>query len=628
MKRIRMTMAQAVVRFLDQQYVSYDGKEHKFVNGVFSIFGHGCCVGMGEALADTRNDHSLRVFQGRNEQGMANAAVAYAKQKNRLAIMPCLSSIGPGATNMITAAATATVNRIPALFLPGDNFASRQPDPVLQQIERFHDLSLTVNDAFRPVCVFWDRIVRPEQIMSSLLQAMRVLTSPADTGAVCISLSQDVQGEAYDYPAEFFEKRVHVIKRVEPSSEEISMAVNLISKKKKPLLLLGGGVRYSFAGEEFLKLAHQCNIPFAETQAGKGVVPFDNELNLGGMGVTGTKAAIETAKETDCLIAVGTRLNDFVTASKSAFYNKDLDVIAINASAFDTVKLNALPIVADARQTLCALSKELEKVGYKSADSTEGTGGQSEIARRLKDWRAEVDRLYSLEDKVLPQTAVIGDLNEKLLPNDAIVVNASGSLPADLERLWRNRVAGGYHLEYGNSCMGYEVCGALGAKIAEPHREVFAFVGDGAYLMLHSELVTSLQEGIKINVILFDNCGFHCIDNLQNSQGIDSYACQFLQRDKNGKLRGDDVVIDYAANAKAYGCNTWKVTTKEELAHAVKQALASKVSTLIDIKVGKKTMTGGYGSWWRVGTPEVSPRKEVQKVYENFKKVIPTLRDY
>ena len=436
MKRIRMTMAQAVVRFLDQQYVSYDGKEHKFVNGVFSIFGHGCCVGMGEALADTRNDHSLRVFQGRNEQGMANAAVAYAKQKNRLAIMPCLSSIGPGATNMITAAATATVNRIPALFLPGDNFASRQPDPVLQQIERFHDLSLTVNDAFRPVCVFWDRIVRPEQIMSSLLQAMRVLTSPADTGAVCISLSQDVQGEAYDYPAEFFEKRVHVIKRVEPSSEEISMAVNLISKKKKPLLLLGGGVRYSFAGEEFLKLAHQCNIPFAETQAGKGVVPFDNELNLGGMGVTGTKAAIETAKETDCLIAVGTRLNDFVTASKSAFYNKDLDVIAINASAFDTVKLNALPIVADARQTLCALSKELEKVGYKSAYSTGGTGGQSEIARRLKDWRAEVDRLYSLEDKVLPQTAVIGDLNEKLLPNDAIVVNASGSLPADLERLW------------------------------------------------------------------------------------------------------------------------------------------------------------------------------------------------
>lgn len=625
MKRIRMTMAQAVVRFLDKQYVSYDGKEHKFVNGVFSIFGHGCCVGMGEALADTRKDHRLRVFQGRNEQGMANAAVAYAKQKNRLGIMPCLSSIGPGATNMITAAATATVNRVPALFLPGDNFASRQPDPVLQQVERFHDLSLTVNDAFRPVCVFWDRIVRPEQVMSSLLQAMRVLTSPADTGAVCISLSQDVQGEAYDYPATFFEKRVHVIKRVQPSVEEISMAVDLILQKKKPLLLLGGGVRYSLAGEAFLKLAEQCHIPFAETQAGKGVVPFDHRLNLGGMGVTGTKVAFETAREADCLIAVGTRLNDFVTASKSAFSNKDFDVLAINASAFDTVKLNAHPIVADAKETLNALSKALHKAGYKSAY---GTGQQSELVRRQKSWGDEVSRLYNLDDKVLPQTTVLGDLNEKLLPKDAVVVNASGSLPADLERLWKTKAEGGYHLEYGNSCMGYEVCGALGVKIADPNREVFAFVGDGAYLMLHSELVTSLQEGIKINVILFDNCGFHCIDNLQNSQGIDSYACQFLQRDKNGKLRGDDVVIDYAANAKSYGCNTWTVKTREQLAQAVRGALASKVSTLIDVKVGKKTMTGGYGSWWRVGTPEVSPSKEVQKVYEKFKKAIPTLRDY
>jgi 3D-(3,5/4)-trihydroxycyclohexane-1,2-dione acylhydrolase (decyclizing) len=604
MKTVRLTMAQALVSFLDNQYLEVDGTEIKFVRGVFGIFGHGNVVGLGEALVD--GSHRLTFYQGHNEQGMAHAAVAYAKQMRGRQIFAVTTSIGPGALNMVTAAGAATVNRMPVLFLPGDTFACRQPDPVLQQVEQFYDPNVTANDAFKAVSRYWDRIVRPEQLMSACIHAMRVLTDPAETGAVTLALPQDVQGESYEYPREFLQKRVHHVVRRTPTPVEIDRAVALITAKKKPLVICGGGVRYSGAARALEAFCAKFNIPFGETQAGKGSLPWDNPFNLGGIGVTGALSANTIARDADLVIGVGTRLGDFTTASKWLFQNPRVQFLTINVNSFDAHKLGALPVIADARTALSALAKGLEKAGYMA-----GYVRQISAARRA--WTAEVDRLYAEEDPAgLSQARCLGELNERLLPKDAVVVAASGSLPGDLQRVWRPRAPDAYHMEYGFSCMGYEIAGALGAKMAAPDREVFALVGDGSYVMLHSELLTAIRERLKINVVVFDNNGFQCIDNLQVSQGIPSYGNEWRSRDgKTGLLAGAFVPIDFARNGESYGARGFTVHTLEELRSAVGEALRESRSTVIDIKVTPKSMTHGYGAWWRVGTAEVSANRKV-----------------
>jgi 3D-(3,5/4)-trihydroxycyclohexane-1,2-dione acylhydrolase (decyclizing) len=613
MKTIRLTMAQALLKFLNNQYIEIDGQEHKFVKGVMGIFGHGNVTGIGQALEQEKN--GLPFIQGKNEQGMVHAAIAYAKQKNRLEIFACTTSIGPGALNMVTAAGTATVNRIPVLLLPGDVFACRQPDPVLQQLENPSDYTVTVNDAFKPVSKYWDRIVRPEQLMIAALHAMRVLTDPADTGAVTLCLPQDVQCEAYDYPVEFFEKRVHHIERRKLSDAARDRAVELIRRKKRPLLVCGGGVHYSLATKELIKFAEAFHIPVAETQAGKSALPWDHPLNVGGIGVTGSLAANLLAKEADLVIGVGTRFGDFTTSSKFAFQNPNVEFLNINVSSYDALKMNALTLVADAKEALVSLTRGLKEIGYKSGYE------HAEISSLKAEWDKEVDRLYAIErEEGLAQTRVLGVLNECLDEKD-IIVCAAGSLPGDLHRLWRSRTPKTYHMEYGFSCMGYEVSGALGVKLAEPDREVYALVGDGSYLMLHSELVTSLQEGYKITVLLFDNHGFQCIHNLQRAHGSEGFGNEFRYRSaETNRLTGEFMEIDFAAHARSLGAKGYTVRNMEELKEALERAKRETVSTLIDIKVLPGTNTEGYESWWRVGIAEVSASEKVQKAYEEMQR--------
>ena len=645
MKTIRMTVAQAVVKFLNQQYIEVDGKKDKFVRGIFTIFGHGNVVGLGQALEEV-ND-GLEVYQGRNEQGMAHIAAAYAKQKNRKQIYACTSSVGPGAANMITAAATATANNIPLLLLPGDVFASRQPDPVLQQIEQTHNLSISTNDAFKPVSKYWDRVNRPEQLMTAMINGMRVLTNAADTGAVTICLPQDVQGEAYDFPMYFFKERIHRIDRRQPVQAALEDAVEMITRKKKPIIVCGGGVRYSEAGETLRAFAEAFTIPFGETQAGKSAVVSDHPLNLGGIGVTGNLAANTIAHEADLVIGIGTRFTDFTTGSKSVFANEDVEFLTINVSEFHAGKLDATKVVGDAKVALECLSEQLKQAGYK-------TGYTNEIQNAQELWKNELARLHNTaytehgfvpeadqcfsEEKIaeysqalgskLTQTAVLGELNQ-LLDDSAVVVGASGSLPGDLQRVWRAKEAGTYHMEYGYSCMGYEVAGAVGVKLAEPKREVYAMVGDGSYLMLHSELVTSIQEGIKINVMLFDNIGFGCINNLQMGNGMGSFGTEFRKRNsKSGKMDGQLLNIDFAKQAESYGVKTYSVHTIEELRVAVLDAKKQEGSTLIDIKVLPKTMTHGYGADWHVGVAEVSSNPKVNAAFAGKEAFLASARKY
>ncbi|GHV95479.1 3D-(3,5/4)-trihydroxycyclohexane-1,2-dione acylhydrolase (decyclizing) [Spirochaetia bacterium] len=608
-KTVRLTMAQAALRFLDNQYVEYDGKEIKFVEGIFGIFGHGVVVGLGEALA--AGNTSLRFYQAKNEQGAGHAAMGFAKQHNRLRIMAACSSIGPGALNMVTAAATATANHIPVLFLPSDAFACRQPDPVLQQVEIPSDYTNTASDAFRAVSRYWDRVQRPEQLMTAFINAFRVLTDPAETGAVTVSLPQDVQGEVYDYPEEFLAKRVHHIERRIPTAGQLGRAAALLKAAKTPLVICGGGVRYSLAGAALEKFCETFNIPFAETQGGKGTILWDNPYNLSGIGTTGGLAANKLAKEADLIIAAGTRLGDFTTCSKWLFQNPDCKILGINVASFDAYKMNGEPIIADAKLTLEALVQAVS--GYKSQ-----WGDKIKAAR--DEWKAEVDRLYSEDAPAAPdgkpllsQARVLGELNDRLLPKDAIAISGSGSIPSDMQRVWRVRVPGTYHMEYAFSCMGYEVAAALGAKIACPDKEVVTIIGDGAYTMLHTELLTAVQEGKKIIVVVLDNAGFHCIDNLQHSQGIVHFGNEWKTRDeKSGRLEGESVQVDYAKNGESWGALGLRARTPEELAAAVKEALASKKSVVIDVKVSPKTMTKGYESWWRVGTAQVSGNPEVE----------------
>lgn len=617
---MKLTMAQALIKFLDNQYVCFDGKEEKFVDGIFGIFGHGCVVGIGQALE--QGGHSLRYYQGHNEQGMAHAAIAYAKQRNRRAILPCTSSIGPGALNMVTAAGTATANRIPLLLLPGDTFACRQPDPVLQQIEQPADYSATSNDAFRPVCKYWDRVVRPEQLMTAMLNAMRVLTDPADTGAVCVAMPQDVEAEAYDYPDYFLQKRVWYMDRRPAGRRELEAAAAMIETAKKPLMIIGGGVTYSEAWETAQFFAEKFHIPVTETQAGKGQIRWDHPLNLGGIGVTGGAAANDIAKQADLIIAVGTRLTDFTTASKWLFQNPEVKMLSINVSAFDAFKMDATAVIADAKSALLDLTGALSEIAYMSSWT-------DEILTARNDYIAEMNRNYSAEEENgLSQTRVLGEIN-KLIPADAVAVGSSGSLPGCMQRLWRSVMPKTYHMEYGFSCMGYEICGAVGVKLAYPQREVFAMVGDGSFLMLHSELYTAIQENAKINIMLFDNEGWGCIENLQNSQGTDTFGTRFTARKpQTGFLDGDIVPIDFAKIAEGYGCKAYRVRTLEQLHAALEDAKNQTCCTLFDIKVVHGSMSHGYGAWWRVGVPEVSESEKVQDAYETMNANIEKARLY
>ncbi|MCD2522766.1 3D-(3,5/4)-trihydroxycyclohexane-1,2-dione acylhydrolase (decyclizing) [Bacillus licheniformis] len=635
-KKIRLTTAQALIKFLNQQYIHVDGEETPFVEGIFTIFGHGNVVGIGQALEQDAGH--LKVFQGKNEQGMAHAAMAYSKQMLRRKIYAVSTSVGPGAANLVAAAGTALANNIPVLLIPADTFATRQPDPVLQQVEQEYSAAITTNDALKPVSRYWDRITRPEQLMSSLIRAFEVMTDPAKAGPATICISQDVEGEAYDFDESFFEKRVHYVDRKEPSERELKGAAELIKSSKKPLILVGGGAKYSGARDELIAMSEAYNIPLVETQAGKSTVEADFANNLGGMGITGTLAANKAARGADLIIGIGTRYTDFATSSKTAFDFDNAKFLNINVSRMQAYKLDAFQVVADAKVTLGKLHGLLE--GYKSEFGS--------TIKELKDeWLAERDRLSKVTFKrenftpeikdhfsqdilneyadvlqtELPQTTALLAINETVDP-DSVVICSAGSLPGDLQRLWHSNVPNTYHLEYGYSCMGYEVSGTLGLKLAHPDREVYSLVGDGSFLMLHSELITAIQYNKKINVLLFDNSGFGCINNLQMDHGSVSYYCEFRTAD-NQILN-----VDYAKVAEGYGAKTYKANTIEELKAALEDAKKQDVSTLIEMKVLPKTMTDGYDSWWHVGVAEVSEQESVQKAYKAKEKMLESAKQY
>lgn len=628
-KTIRMTTAQALVKFLDNQYVSVDGTEIKFVEGFFTIFGHGIAVGLGEAL-DT-NPGQLRVLQGRNEQGMCHTAIAFAKQNQRRRIIPCASSVGPGAANMVTACATATVNNIPLLVFPADTFASRQPDPVLQQLEQSSSLATTTNDAFKPVCKYWDRITRPEMIMSALINAMRVLTDPAETGACCISLCQDVEGESFDYPEYFFKKRVHKITRPVAVEEELEEIAEIIAEAKKPIVIVGGGVRYSDAGEVVEQFCEEFKIPFGESQAGKSACKSSHPYCLGGIGVTGTYASNVIAKDADVVIAIGTRLSDFTTSSKWLFKRENVKFVTINNSRFHAYKMDASMAVGDAKVTVEALAEKLREKQYVSQY-------RNEITDAKKKWDEEMVRLGSIEytgddfepiikardPRTIPefvrltngkitQTAALAAIR-RVIDADATIITAGGSLPSCMQRMWTTDKRGGYHAEYGYSCMGYEVAATLGVKFAEPEHEVYCVVGDSSFQMLHSEIMTIMQERQKVNILIFDNCGFGCINNLEMNHGIGSLATEYRYTDGK-KPTGDLIPVDYAKVGEGYGLKTYTCRTIAELEDALKDAKSQERACLFDLKVIPKTMSDGYESWWNVGLADTSEKTSVNKAF-------------
>ncbi|KSU79776.1 3D-(3,5/4)-trihydroxycyclohexane-1,2-dione acylhydrolase (decyclizing) [Fictibacillus enclensis] len=636
MGKVRLTTAQALIKFLNQQYIHIDGKEFPFVEGVFAIFGHGNVLGIGQALE--QDPGHLKVFQGKNEQGMALAAMAYSKQMLRQKIYAVTTSVGPGSANLVTAAATALANNIPVLLLPADTFATRQPDPVLQQVEQEYSAAVTTNDALKPVSRYWDRITRPEQLMSSLLRAFEVMTDPGKSGPATICIAQDVEGEAYDYDEKFFEKRVHYVDRKAPVDRELQGAAQLIKNSKKPVILVGGGAKYSQAKNILVELSEKHNIPLVETQAGKATVGSDFRNNLGGMGITGTLAANKAARESDLIIGIGTRYTDFATSSKTAFDFEKSKFLNINVSRLQAYKLDAFQVVADAKLTLEQLVPLLE--GYE-------TQFGREIAELKEEWLTERKRLSEVtftrenfEPEVknnftqdvfneyadalnteLAQTTALLAVNDTVAP-DSVIITSAGSLPGDVQRIWNPTVENTYNVEYGYSCMGYEVSGALGAKLATPNQEVYSLVGDGSFLLMHSEFITAIQYNQKVNIVLFDNSGWGCINNLQMENGSDSFYTEF--RTHNNEILN----IDYAKVAEGYGAKTYSVNTVDGLKAALEDAKQQEVSTLIDIKVLPKTMTDGYESWWNVGVAEVSHKDSIQKAFDARKQKLELAKQY
>ncbi len=614
MKHERLTVAQATIRFLQNQYVKRDGKENTFIKGIWGIFGHGNVAGLSQAL---HQYPEMPYYLTRNEQAMTHTAIAYAKAKFRMEAFACTSSVGPGSTNMITGAATATINRIPLLLLPSDIFARRNPGPVLQQLEYPLSQDVSVNDAFKPVSKYWDRINRPDQLSWSLLEAMRVLTSPAETGTATICLPQDVQTEAYDYPLSLFEKRVWTIPRQKPDESLFSEAVTLIKQAKKPFIIAGGGVLYSEATEQLGNFASATGIPAGETQAGKSSLPFDHPQNLGSIGATGTLAANEAATDADLIILIGTRLSDFTTSSKSQFQNPDVRFIHINVCSMDAHKLSALPLEGDAKVTILALQAAL-------ADYHISEEYSSAIRELRSQWIAELDRVTNLTDyDQLQQPNVLKAVNDAA-GKSSVVVGAAGSLPGDLHKLWKSYEPGGYHLEYGYSCMGYEIAGGLGVKMARPDKEVVVMVGDGSYLMLSSELATAVQEGIKITVILLNNHGYGSIGSLSQSVGSEGFGTNYRFREnQNGQLSGETLPTDFVMNAKSYGVNVHSVESYEQLDEALAKAMKADTTQVIVVPVDKVQRVPGYSSWWDVPVAEVSANdgvKQARKQYEEAKK--------
>jgi 3D-(3,5/4)-trihydroxycyclohexane-1,2-dione acylhydrolase (decyclizing) len=608
----RLTVAQALIAYLQIQYVERDGTENPFFAGCFGIFGHGNLAGIGQALQQTPD---FRYYQSRNEQAQVHIATSYAKMKNRLQTFACTSSIGPGATNMITGAATATVNRLPVLLLPGDIFARRNVAPVLQQLESEHSQDISVNDCFKPVSRYWDRINRPDQLLMALPEAMRVLTSPVETGAVTLALPEDVQTEAFEYPQAFFEKRVWHIPRNRADAASLQEAARWIRASKRPLIVAGGGVIYSEATESLRRFVERTGIPVGETMAGKGSLVYDHPLSLGAIGATGTSAANRLAKDADLVIGVGTRYTDFTTASKTAFQDPDVRFININVAGFDTAKHAALGLTGDARVTLDELAELL-------ADHRVEPSYRQQAERLHAEWDQEVERIYSVRLEPLPsQGELIGAVNELGDPQ-GVMVCAAGSLPGDLHKLWRARHPKQYQLEYGFSCMGFEIAGGLGAKMAEPDREVYVLVGDGSYLMMSSEIVTSIQEGYKLTIVLMDNAGFKSIGALSRSLGQAGFGTRYVYP-SNGALPGDNgdgrtLPVDLAANAASLGAQVIACRTYAEFATALETARGNDCTTVIYVQNDRLAGVPGYESWWDVPVAEVSESSTVQEARRDW----------
>ena len=616
----RLTMGQALVEFLAVQYVRRDGVEHRFFEGVLGIFGHGNVAGVGEGLLAAHD--RVRYVLVRNEQAMVHTAIGFAKRLNRLRTWACTTSIGPGATNMVTGAATATVNRIPVLLLPGDIFANRKPDPVLQQLEWPQSRDMSVNDCFKPVSRYWDRLNRPDQLTSSVMEAMRVLTSPAETGAVTLALPQDVQAEAYDYPADLFEKRVWTIPRSRPDAALLAEAAALIRTAKKPLLIAGGGVLYSEATDELRRFVEATGIGVAETQAGKSSLPFDHPQQLGPMGASGGLAANRLASDADVVILVGTRLSDFTSASRTGFQHPGVRFIAINVAELDAFKAGALPLVGDARVTLEELGRALG--GWHAPDAY-----RRETTDLAAAWQAEVDRVVAPRSApLLSQHEVLGAVNRFADPGD-IVVCAAGSLPGDLHRYWRARQPNTYHLEYGYSCMGYEIAGGLGVSLAAPDRRVYVMVGDGSYLMMAQEIVTAVQEGATLTVVLIDNKGFGSIGGLSESVGCQAFGTEYRRRNPaTGLLDGDWLDVDLAANAASLGAHVERVSDAGSLTRALESAKGRRGVSVVYVAVDRAARTPGYDTWWDVPVAETSTIDTVnaaRRKYDDAKQRIRSL---
>lgn len=610
MKTIKLTVAQATMKYLKNQYSERDGREQAFFAGCFGIFGHGNLAGFGQALQQLPD---FRYYLVRNEQAAVHTAAGYAKMKNRLSTFACVSSIGPGATNMITAAAGATINRLPVLIMPGDIFAQRTVAPVLQQFESSMSQDISVNDCFKPVSKYWDRINRPDQLITALPEVMRVLTSPADTGAVTLCIPQDVQAEAYCFPVEMFEKRVWHIPRPRPDVNALKRAAKMILASEKPMIIAGGGVIYSEAENALKNFVHATGIPVGETFAGKGSLPYNDLHNLGATGATGTEGANAISNEADVVIGIGTRYSDFTTASKTAFQNKNVKFININITEFDAHKHSGLALTGDAKVILEEL---LSEIGNFKVDDAY----RNKAANYNRSWDEKVAFAYNAENKDVPsQSEVIGAVNNFIDFKD-VVLCASGSAPGDLHKLWRTRDSKGFHLEYGYSCMGYEISGGLGAKMACPDREIYVILGDGGYLMMPSEIITSLQEGYKLTVVLIDNNGFASIGGLSKSIGSEGFGTKYLYRDsETGQLAGEPLPVDLAKNAESLGAKVFKATNVEEFNQALVKAKEEKRTCVIYIQTVPERKIAGYGyAWWDVPIAEVSESESVQKARENY----------
>jgi 3D-(3,5/4)-trihydroxycyclohexane-1,2-dione acylhydrolase (decyclizing) len=610
MKR-RLTVAQAIVSYLQKQHSSRDGKEYRFIEGLFGIFGHGNVAGLGQAL---EQDSGLKYYLCRNEQAMVHTAAAFAKASFRMRTLACTTSIGPGATNMVTGAALATVNRLPVLLLPGDIFARRNVSPVLQQLESGSSQDVSVNDCFKPISRYWDRIQRPEQLLTALPEVMRVLTSPAETGAVTLSLPQDVQTEAFDFPEEFFQKRVWVIPRSRCDQVLLKRAAEWIHGAKKPLIVAGGGVLYSEASAALAKFAEATGIPVCETQAGKGALLYDHPQEVGAVGVTGTPGANILAREADLIIGIGTRYSDFTSASKTAFQNPDVRFININVAEFDAYKHAALPLTGDALATLDELRTAV--AGYAVEESY-----RTNVVRFRAEWEKEVDRIYGIRKAPpISQGEVIGVVNAAIQAGDTMVC-AAGSLPGDLHKLWRTNRPGGYHLEYGYSCMGYEIAGGLGVKMANPNGAVYVLVGDGSYLMMAQEIVTSLQEGYKLNIVLLDNHGFSSIGGLSRSCGNEGMGTNYRYR-RDGKYDGDLLRVDFVSNAASLGAWATRARTRDELSSALVEGRKHPRTSVVVVETAYEERVPGYESWWDVAIAEVSEREPVRAAREKYEEAL------